>query len=407
VVGIARARYRPRVRQVVERLETGDALVAGVLCGTSGDGIDVVLARCAARAGRLRSVEPLAFETRPFRPELAPRVRAALDGQPLDARATALLSRDLGLAFGRAVRELAAQHDLALDLVGSHGLTVWHHDGTDPAGRATLQLGDGDFVAEAAGCAAVSDFRQRDLAAGGEGAPLSALADDLLFAREPRPLSVLNLGGMANLTWLGRDGEETLAFDTGPAGSLLDGLARRLFDAPCDRDGASALSGVAVPELVAELARHPFLARRPPKSTGRDTFGEAWVEGVLARARRRLDARPEDDPRAAARDLMATAVEFVAAAVERGVREHLPAPPARLLVAGGGVHNRALMAALERRLACPVVSSAAAGVDPDAREALVFAVLAARCALGEPSTRPAATGAAPGRAPGKISPPAR
>ncbi|MCB9915865.1 MAG: anhydro-N-acetylmuramic acid kinase [Planctomycetes bacterium] len=271
------------MRRSTRRLEEGRAVVAGVLSGTSADGVDVVLARPAVGDGHVTAIEALAFETRPFQAELGARVRAALGGAPLDARGVTLLSRDLGRAFGAAARALAEASGLELDLVGSHGQTVWHHDDREPSGPASLQLGDGDWVAEAAGATVVSDFRQRDLAAGGLGAPLSALADDAVFAAAPRPTAVLNLGGVANLSWLPARGEP-LAFDTGPAGALLDGLARRLLDAPCDRDGAAALRGRARPELVERWLAHPFFGAPPPKSTGRDTFGAAWLDGLLADA---------------------------------------------------------------------------------------------------------------------------
>ncbi|MCB9903747.1 MAG: anhydro-N-acetylmuramic acid kinase [Planctomycetes bacterium] len=321
-------------------------------------------------------------------------MRAALDGAPLGPRELALLDRDLGLAFGAAARAVADRHGVALDLVASHGQTVYHHDGAAADGKASLQLGDGDFCAEAAGCATVSDFRRRDLAAGGEGAPLSALVDDLLLAEEPRPLLLLNLGGMANLSWYGRAGE-CLAFDTGPAGSLLDGLTRRLLDRPCDTDGALALAGTADEALVAELCAHPFLAAAPPKSTGRDTFGARFVDELLERGSGRS---PED--------WLATATRFVGRSIRRAL-DFLPARPGELLVAGGGVHNPALLGEIERETGLHAVSSAARGLDPDAREALVFAGLGARAILGEPSTRPGVTGAAAGRILGKISPGAR
>lgn len=371
--------------------------MAGVLSGTSGDGIDVVLARVlwerpAGEEPIPVGLEPLAFETRPFTGELGPRVRAALDGAPLGPRELALLSRDLGLAFGGAARELARRGGRELALVGSHGLTVYHHDGVAAERGASLQLGDGDHVAEAAGCAVVSDFRQGDLAAGGEGAPVSVLADDLVFAAAPRPTTILNLGGLANLSWLGEEGA-LAAFDTGPANCLLDGFARRLLHRDHDEAGEVAAAGQVNPELLERWLEHPFLRRRGPRSTGRDTFGEAWVQGLLAGA----------GPGVTPGDLLATAVELVAVAVVRGLEE-LPGRPERLWVAGGGVHNLALMGALERRAGLPVASSAGLGVDPDAREALVFAALAVRCVLGQGVTRATATGARSGRPLGKISP---
>jgi anhydro-N-acetylmuramic acid kinase len=384
------------------RLIAGEAVVAGVLSGTSADGIDVALTRFPdARPGAAGAPRLLAFGTLPF-PEspadLLVRLRAMLDGKPAGLGEVALLSRDLGRAFGAAAREFAREHALELDLVASHGQTVWHHDGIVAAGRASLQLGDGDFVAESAGAAVVSDFRQRDLAAGGEGAPISALADGVIFGAVPRPCAILNLGGMANLTVLDRDGS-VLSWDTGPAGSLLDGLARRLLDRPYDEGGRAAARGRAAPALVAELLRHPFLLSPPPKSTGRDSFGEPYVDSVLARARALGLAT---DPSAPG-DLLASAAEFVARSVALGLERFAPRVD-WLVVCGGGVHHLPLLDALAVHCRAPVVSGEDFGVDPDAREALVFAVLGARCVLGEASTLPSATGALAGRVLGKFSP---
>jgi anhydro-N-acetylmuramic acid kinase len=379
--------------QLWARLERGEAIVAGVLSGTSADGIDVALLRFAA----LGPPSPLAFATLPFPPELRTAVRGALDGAELDARALALLSRDLGRAFGLAARSLAEEQALSLDLVGSHGQTVYHHDGNEPTGAATLQLGDGDFVARSARALTVSDFRQADIASGGEGAPLSAALDPVLFPHVARPAAILNLGGMANVTYL--DGSMApLAFDTGPANALLDGLARKLLGEPCDRDGAAALRGRPSSTLIAESLRHPYFDRRPPKSTGRDTFGQAFVERFLARARV-LGLSAEDG--------LASATEFVAETVAQAFERHLPAPPRELVLCGGGALNPALRGALARRTGFPTVTSAHHGLAPEAREATFFAHLAVRSVLYRPSTEPSITGAARGGVLGKLSwPPA-
>lgn len=379
------------MEELRRRFEEG-AIVAGTLSGTSADGIDVVLARMRSNPRALVDLEQISFSVQPFPEPLRVRVRAALDGEPVLLRESALLSRDLGRAFGRAARDAAARAGVTPDLVASHGQTVWHHDGEEDSGPATLQLGDGDFVAEEAGCAVASDFRQRDVAAGGEGAPLSALADDWIFRAAPRPIAILNLGGMANLTILGERAGDLAAFDTGPAGSLLDGLARRLLGEPFDAGGTRALAGRADESLVLGLLDHPFFARTPPKSTGRDTFGERWVGEFAARA-----------AYLPSQDVLASAVEFVAASVALALDRFVQSRPDRLLVCGGGVLNRALLLAIGRRARLPVASTAEVGVDPKAREALVFAVLGARCALGIPSTHPGATGARAGRVLGKLS----
>jgi anhydro-N-acetylmuramic acid kinase len=399
-----------RWKELCERLGSGRAVVAGVLSGTSADGIDVVLAAFPARDGApgerdVGRPDALAFDTRPFPAEVAGRVRALLDGAPIDLAGVACLARDLGRAFGRAARELADERGLALDLVGSHGQTVFHHDGRADLGRATLQLGDAAFAAEEARAPVVHDFRAADLAAGGEGAPLSALCDELLYGELSRPALIVNLGGMANVTYLAERADERsglaaaglLSFDTGPAGSLLDGLARRLLGRTFDPDGATAARGRPDAGLLAELLAHPFLARTPPKSTGRDTFGEPWVDEVLGRARARglIAAGPAD--------LFATATEFVARSVAEA-RRFFPSPPRSFVACGGGVRNRTLALALERALGVPAVPSERFGVDPDAREALVFAILAARAVLGIPSTHPQATGARVGRILGSLTP---
>lgn len=380
---------------LARRVLAGEAVVAGVLSGTSADAIDVGLARFASRGGRLAAVELVAFATFPFERALARELRALLDGEPCDLRRTALLDRDLGRAFGEAVRALAARQRITVELVGSHGQTVYHHDGREPSGPATLQLGDGCFVAEGARATTVSDFRQRDLARGGEGAPVSALADDLVFHAAPRPCAILNLGGMANLTILS-ERDAPLAFDTGPANALLDGLARRLLGREYDEDGAAARAGRVHSGLVRELGAHDFLRRAPPKSTGRDTFGAAWVESVIARGRE-LGLR-------APADLLASATEFVAFSVADALERYVAERPTKLVLAGGGVHNAALVAALARLVPAPLARSDEFGVDPKAREALVFAALAARTICGEPTTEPRATGARAGSVLGKISP---
>ena len=393
--------------------------MGGLLSGTSADGIDVVLLRPAPGAAGV--AEWLAFATRPFPPELAARVRAVLDGEPPTLAEVARLHRDLGRAFGSALAALAAEVELRPELAGSHGQTVWHHDGSEPSGPATLQLGDGDFVAEQAGCAVVSDFRQRDIARGGEGAPLIGAVDELLFpalaesAAAGRAAGVLNLGGMANLTLLARPGQPLLSFDTGPAGALLDGLARRLLGRPYDEGGRSAARGRVREQLVARLLDHPYYAAPPPKSTGRDTFGEAWLD-ALAPALAGCSA--EDQLASAAAAVARGVVAALDRALARGP-ERVPEwasdavarrPAAQLVLAGGGVHHRVLLAelaaALERSGHPAPRTAQAEGVDPDAREAAGFALLAARCVLGLPSAPggDAGTGAAPGGSWGKLSP---
>lgn len=388
-------------------LSDGD-LVAGVLSGTSADGIDVAVCRVGlegnGRGRRVCSVEPVRMATVAMGGELAGRVRAILDGGPVQLAALAALDRDLGLAFGAAAREVAGP-DAPLALVASHGQTVFHHDGEPAHGKVTMQLGDGDFVAESAGCSVASDFRTRDCAAGGEGAPLVVLVDEVLFARAPRPLAILNLGGIANWTLL-RPGGPPTGSDAGPAGALLDGLARVLLDRPMDMDGGTAARGEVLEAPLEWAMGHPFLQRPWPKSTGLDTFGPTFVAGFIDAA-----------PGARREDLLATATRFVARAAAadliRGGGCDASGGDHEVAVAGGGARNPVLMGALERELSAGLAARGARlkgfgpsdryGVAPDFREALAFAVLGARLAVGEPSSRPEVTGASGGRVLGKWS----
>jgi len=379
------------LEQLAQRLRRGEAHVAGVLSGTSADGIDVALVR--PRPGS--SPELVEFETRPFPADLAHRVHAVLGGGHAGLREAAILHRDLGRAFGLAVEAVARESGVSLDLVGSHGQTLWHHDGVGTSGPATLQLGDGDHVARACGAFTVSDFRQADIAAGGEGAPLTALVDADLYPQVARPFAVLNLGGIANVGWIPEDPGELVSFDTGPAGALLDGLARRLLDQPFDAAGASAARGRVSEPLVRAFLDHPYLELAPPKSTGRDTFGSAWIDSVLER---------DEAVGLAGPDVLASAAAAVARHVAAGLGA-LPGRPSRVVVAGGGLHHAGLRAALESHCEVPVVPSDAEGLPADAREAVAFALLAVRFVEHTPLTRPGATGAAPGALLGKLSVP--
>jgi anhydro-N-acetylmuramic acid kinase len=351
-------------------------LVAGALSGTSADGVSVALVRIRG-AGPLARVEVVEFGTRPY-----PRaLRASLLRAPgLEAPQLAHLSLEVADAFVRAVRSVAGRWR-RIDLLGSHGQTVFHG-----GSRGTLQIGEADRIAEGLRVAVVSDFRQRDVAAGGEGAPLTPYADFVLFGRR-RGRAVLNLGGIANLTILGSSLDDVRGFDTGPGNMVLDGLlqaatgGRKRYDA----GGRLALRGRVLEPLLAWMLSHPYLRRRPPKSTGREEFGEPYVRALLARA-----------PRARLEDLLATAAEFTAACVALSIRRFVPDSrrPGEVLLAGGGVRNAALEKALRRRLSpARVGSTAEAGLDPLAREAVAFAILANDALAGLPTNLPAVTGA--------------
>jgi anhydro-N-acetylmuramic acid kinase len=338
----------------------------GLMSGTSLDGVDAAwLETDGESLGRLGPALTL----------------------PYDAALRADLRRLLDLAAGLAAddpflrdveRRLTGRHigavralGLAADIVGLHGQTILHR----PGQRRTWQIGDAAALARAVGVRVAWDFRSADVAAGGEGAPLAPAFHAALAAALPRPLAVLNIGGVANVTWLGAEGA-LMACDTGPGNGPLDDWARRHTGATFDRDGALAAAGAADAAVLARLLAHPYFARPAPKSLDRLDFGRALAASGLEAL----------SPADGAATLVAFTVEAVA-------RARLPAAPLRWLVSGGGARNPAIMAALRARLGVPVEPVEAVGWDGDALEAQCFGFLAVRVARGLPLTWPATTGA--------------
>ncbi len=341
------------------------------MSGTSLDGIDVA---ALASDGERRVVAGPAL-TLPYPPAFRERLRGVLGGAGPGAEIAAV-EEALTRLHGAAVAQFRARHpEIAVDLVGFHGHTILHC----PAERRTWQIGDGALLARLASVDVVADFRSADVAAGGEGAPLAPLYHAALAADLARPVAILNLGGVGNVTWIGaraEDGraEDILAFDTGPGNALIDDWVHRHTGRAADIDGALARAGQASAADVARFLDHRYFARKPPKSLDRDEFQNA-VPDDLALA-----------------DGAATLTEISAAAVRAAVR-HFPMPPREWLVCGGGRHNPALMAALARRLDAPVRPVEAVGWDGDALEAQAFAYLAVRSVRGLPLSLPATTGA--------------
>lgn len=368
--------------------------VVGLISGTSADAIDAALVELDG-AGETTRVRLIEFRPRALDPDLRARVLALGE-----ARAEELLRVHyrLGEEFALAaldVMDRARREGMEVHLIGSHGQTARHHPrAAEPDGRAaTLQLGEPAVIAERTGLPVVADFRSRDVAAGGEGAPLVPLVDWLLFRRAGATRACLNLGGIANVTVVTERLETVRAFDVGPANMPLDLVVHAWTGGAetFDKGGARAAAGRVDPGLVAELLRHAYLALPPPKSTGREAFGDVFVEPLLARYAGREA------------DLLASLTRFVAEAVAAGIRQWVREPLAEMLVSGGGVRNRTLMAALDTVLApLPVRSLAEVGLDPDAKEAVAFAVLANETLFGRPGNLPGATGAAGPRVLGKL-----
>jgi anhydro-N-acetylmuramic acid kinase len=377
------------------------------MSGTSLDGIDAVLARLDGSGPPLQ-IEQEAFVHHPY-PE-ALRSLLARHSTP-DASAVDTLARlhvRLAHAYADAVDAVLAEAGAArsdLDLVGSHGQTVQHlPEPADCAGasvRASLQLGCPSTLANRLGVPVVGDFRPADLAHGGQGAPLVPYFDYVTCTAPEESRGLLNLGGIANLTVLPAGGapQDVQAFDTGPANMVVDALAERLFDAPYDDGGQHAAEGEADHDLLADLLSNDFFHRPPPKSTGREAFGADYVDRLLGAAQTRgLDAA----------DTMATATLLTAASVYQAYARYVRPEQALdvLIASGGGVHNDTLMGMLETAFApIPVRPASAYDLDPDAKEALCFAVLAHETVNGVPTNLPSVTGASDTTLLGSVSVP--
>ena len=338
--------------------------VIGLMSGTSMDGIDAAL----VRTDGVDRVEPLAFLATPYGDGFRARLRACLGGKGDIAD----VERDLTEAHAAAVLRLLAEAGVpagSVDLIGFHGHTILHA----PEERRTWQIGNGALLAQRTGIAVVDDFRTADVASGGQGAPLASLYHRAMASGLPKPLAVLNLGGVGNVTWIGDGEDDVIACDTGPANALVDDWVLAKTGARYDEGGRLARSGRVHALALTELLDNPYFDRPAPKSLDRDAFDPAPVR----------DLSPEDGA--------ATLTAFTAFSVER-VLPHLPAPPLRWLVTGGGRHNATLKEMLADRLRAPVEAVESVGWDGDALEAQAFAYLAVRSRLGLPLSLPTTTG---------------
>lgn len=373
--------------------------VVGLMSGTSVDGIDAALVEIEG-AGPGCGVGLLAFETYPFPPDLKERIHRAFTGG--SSREICELNFLLGEAFAAAVQKVVQKAGKRLhevDLVGSHGQTIYHIPKAMRGVNSTLQIGEGAVIAERTGVPVVCDFRPRDIAAGGDGAPLVPYADWVLFSRPGKVRAMQNIGGIANVTVLPGSVDDVLAFDTGPGNMIIDHVARAVAadHSAMDEGGKLSALGQVDERLLEALMGHDYLALPPPKTTGREAFGQGFSQGLV----------DGYDPLRLL-DLLATVVRFTADSIARAYRDFiLPRFPLdEVIVSGGGVHNETLLARLRAQLApVPVLALEDMGLSSDAKEAVAFAILANETIAGNPSNVPSATGALRPVVLGKIVPP--
>ncbi len=378
--------------------------VIGLMSGTSADGIDAALVAFDGDAFRL-----VAFRQNPYPLALRKRILAVSSPGASRLEEVARLNFLLGERFAEAAADVAAAAGVPLervDLIGSHGQTILHlpepvQEG-DRALRATLQIGEPSVIAERTGVTTVADFRPRDIAAGGQGAPLTPYLHYMILRHPTQARAALNVGGIANLTYIPPDAgpEAVVAFDTGPGNMVIDGLVERITGGAetMDRDGERARRGRPHAGLLDALLADPYLAQRPPKTTGRERYGGGTIDGILSRGRGL--GLPDDD-------LIATAAALTVRSVADSVRNLLGArdPLSELVVGGGGARNLALIEGLARALPGTKVSTFDAyGIPAEALEALIFAALARLTVLNVPNNIPSATGASHPVVLGKIVP---
>jgi len=370
--------------------------VAGVMSGTSADGIDVAIVRIEPTKLKPR-LTLLAHEAFPFPAALRRAVLAAMDAKTTSTAELARLNWRLGLAYAEAVKKTARKHKMKLDLAGCHGQTLYHQPSSESyAGRkfaCTWQAGEAQAIAAALGVPVVSNFRPADMLAGGQGAPLVPLLDYVLFADAKRGRVLQNIGGIANLTAIpaGAAPDKLIAFDTGPGNMVIDWLAQKLFGEEFDRDGALAAKGSVLGPVLSTALRHRYFSLTPPKTAGREQFGRGYAAEFLAACRRH--SKNKNDALSTATALTA---ETIARSYARLVRAKMKGHEVDFIVSGGGARNKVLVEMLAARLepmGCAMTTSEKFGIPAEAKEAAAFALLAWHSWHTLPGNVTAATGA--------------
>ncbi|MCB2203375.1 anhydro-N-acetylmuramic acid kinase [bacterium] len=381
---------------ILTRLVTrSERIVAGIMSGTSVDAVDVALVRLRG-SGRSLKAELLHYSETLFAEELQNRIFANAEVSSSNVNDICLLHSALAHVYAAAVKGCVAEAGLDLEdvhLIGMHGQTLRHLPEPMEIGghqvSSTLQVGSGSMLATQLRIPVVYDFRSGDMALGGQGAPLVPYTDGVLYRSEREHRVLLNIGGIANCSILPRGcaPSDVVAFDTGPGNMLVDALTRKYYGREFDEGGSIALSGSVNPDLLTWLRQHPYYRQRLPKSAGRELFGEDYLQNYLTLARELGVTEPPD--------IIATAAEITVYSIAAQLRPFCEEwDDVHLYVSGGGAHNRFFIDGLRYSLPrARVETSAAIGVDPDAKEAVAFAILANEWLMGNRAGLPLATGA--------------
>ena len=374
-------------------LNTGDTLYVGLMSGTSVDAIDSALVRCSSNG-----VELLATHSHPIPPLTKERIAAISHAGPDEIERMGVLDRELGLLFATATTDLLASANTRPEQVraiGSHGQTIRHRPPSGATGDAecfSLQIGDPNTIAEHTGITTVADFRRRDIAAGGEGAPLAPAFHAAAFAKPGVNRAIVNIGGIANATLL--EGLDLKAgFDTGPGNTLLDHWVMRHLGESFDCNGQWSAEGEVIPQLLERLLAHPYFGKSGPRSTGKEAFNLDWLDSCL-----------EGSNTAAPRAVQATLAEFTALSIARAITAS-QVDVSEVYICGGGAHNTDLMRRLYHKLSpARLDTTAAIGMHPDWVEAATFAWLASQSLNRLSGNAPVVTGAAGPRVLGGVYP---
>lgn len=359
----------------------------GLMSGTSFDGIDAALVKIHEDEKRHITYDLIHFITKPFKEGIKEEIECAISLDQSNVQLICSLNFKLGYELAEAVKLTCEEANFPLDkldFVASHGQTIWHNpDVSDSFVPSTLQIGESAIIAYETNCQVISNFRVMDVAAGGQGAPLVAYTDYIIYRDHEKNVVLQNIGGIANLTYIPKEKliDDVIAFDTGPGNMMLDYMTRTYFNVPYDRDGQIARKGRVIPKLLKELMDDPYIKKKPPKTTGREYFGSQYVDAIITRY-------PEESKV----DILTTFTHFVAESILYQYRSYLESID-RVILSGGGCYNQYLVELIEDNLDCEVNVLDAYGENANAKEAIALALLGYQTLHHRPNNAKHATGA--------------